>query len=82
MISSLLVFSSTEVRQAASTFITVVAPRGQKIEEIIFYNQLGQVVLSVRKATNPINISNLMPGIYFAAVSTSDRKLMTKVFIE
>lgn len=66
----------------ASTFITLVAPRGQEIEKIIFYNQFGQVVLSVRDATNPINISNLIPGIYFAAVSTSGRKLMTKVFIE
>lgn len=66
----------------ASAFITFVAPQNHEIEEIIFYNQLGQVVLSVREATNPINISNLSPGIYFAAVRTSDRKLMAKVFIE
>ena len=52
------------------------------IEEVIIYNQTGQIVLLEKPANNIIDISKLQPGMYIIEVVSGQRKVRGKLVIE
>jgi hypothetical protein len=66
----------------AFSFITINVNGGQPIEETIIYNHLGQKALEAVPVNNTVDVSTLMPGIYFIEVVTSESRAGTKLVIE
>jgi hypothetical protein len=63
----------------ASNFITFVAPQSMEIEEIIFYNHLGQKALVSKLVNNTVDVSKLKPGMYMVVFVTNENRYRTKM---
>ena len=52
------------------------------INEIIIYNQFGQILLHINKTTKNIDVSTLSQGIYVIELVMDDLRLRKKLIIE
>ena len=66
----------------ANRQLTISKKDGTTIEEVIIYNQTGQIVLLEKPANNIIDISKLQPGLYVIEVKSGHRKVREKLVIE
>ena len=55
-----------------------------KIEQLIIYNQMGQLVYQTQPTDNTLNVdvSDLEHGIYFIRVQTNDGAMLQKIVVE
>ena len=66
----------------ANRQLTISSKDGTSIEEVIIYNQTGQIVLQEKPVNNIIDISVLQPGMYIIEVVSGQRKIREKLMIE
>ena len=66
----------------ASTQLLIECRSGQTIDEVIIYNQTGQIVLHQEPTNKSIDISHLHPGMYFVEVVVDEKRIRKKVIIE
>ena len=66
----------------ANDFITISKKRDLPIENAIIYNHLGQKVLAAMPVNNMVDVSGLIPGIYFIEVITPRNHTGTKLIID
>ena len=66
----------------ANTQLTMSSKYVLLIDEVIIYNQTGQIVLHQQPANNTINISYLRPGMYFVEVVAGQRRIREKFIIK
>ena len=53
-----------------------------RFTEAAFYNALGQVVWSAKVTANTLNVEQLPEGVYFVALTTGHKVVMSKVAIQ
>ena len=55
-----------------------------KIEQLIIYNQMGQLVYQTQPTDNTLNVdvSDLEHGIYFIRVQTNEGAMLQKIVVE
>ena len=66
----------------ANKQLTISSKNGTAIEEVIIFNQTGQIVLLEKPANNIIDISQLQPGMYIIEVVAGQRVVRGKLVIE
>jgi len=54
--------------------------KGETLEKVIFYNQLGQKIKEV--TSNEVDVSKLSNGIYFVKITSESGKTATKKIIK
>ena len=65
----------------ANRHLTISSKDGTTIEEVVIYNQTGQIVHQEKPVSNIIDISDLQPGMYIIEVVSGQRKLRKKLMI-
>ncbi len=61
---------------------TVFIDGNDMFTEAAFYNALGQVVWSAKVTANTLNVEQLPEGVYFVALTTGHKVVMSKVAIQ
>ena len=55
-----------------NTGFTIKSLDGERIESVVLYNEIGQVILQEKPNNNIVNISNLKTGLYILTVSSKE----------
>ncbi|MCK4678833.1 MAG: T9SS type A sorting domain-containing protein [Bacteroidales bacterium] len=66
----------------ANKQLTLSSKDGTTIEEVIIYNQTGQIVLLEKPVNNIVDISLLQPGLYIIEVASGQRVVRERLMIE
>ncbi len=66
----------------AKDILTISCKNGEKIEEVVVYNQMGQKVFEEELSNNTINVSSLQKGLYIVELISKEWKLRKKLIIE
>ncbi|MCK4676995.1 MAG: T9SS type A sorting domain-containing protein, partial [Bacteroidales bacterium] len=66
----------------ANRQLTISSKDGATIEEVIIYNQIGQIVHQEKPVNDIIDISQLHTGMYLIEVVSGQRKIREKLMIE
>jgi len=66
----------------ANDLLFIDASDNTKVTEVIMYNRLGKEVLHETEWANPINVSELRPGLYFVEFVTRGKVVRKKIIIE
>jgi len=63
----------------ASTFITIITPQNQPVEEVIIFNHLGQKALVAVPVNNTVDVSGLNAGICKIQITAGNLKKRAKL---
>ena len=66
----------------ANKQLTISSKDGTTIEEVIIYNQTGQIVQQEKPVNNIIDISQLQQGMYIIEVVSGQWRIREKLMIE
>ncbi len=66
----------------AENKVSIIGNKNIFINEIIFYNSLGQKVLCINHIGNSIDISELKPGLYFVNIATGQSLISQKIIVK
>jgi hypothetical protein len=80
-IDELTILSFNIYPNPAQNELFISSDNGIIIDQINIYNQLGQKVLHQNHFDGSINVSLLMPGVYFVEVVVGDERIREKLII-
>jgi hypothetical protein len=65
----------------ADRWISVSTSNGLPVDEITFYNQLGQGVLKIWPDSPLIDVTGLNHGLYIIEIVSNDRRMRSKIIV-
>jgi hypothetical protein len=80
-IDELTILSFNIYPNPAQNQLFITSENGIKINEVKIYNQLGQTVMHQIGFNGSVDVSSLMPGIYFIEVVVGDQRIREKLLI-
>jgi len=62
--------------------LSISCKNGATIEEVVLYNQTGQKVFEGEFTNNPIDVSDLQPGMYIVEVMIENTRIRQKLLVQ